>query len=78
MDAVLEEGVANVEELKVIWGDPDEPLDFEGFSAGPGQKLGKFCMMLASHPEVAGTTTCSSCMTAFACLQSVRDIAVLV
>ncbi|CAE7853553.1 unnamed protein product [Symbiodinium necroappetens] len=32
VDAVLEEGAANVEELKVIWGDPDEPLDFEGFS----------------------------------------------
>ena len=35
MDAVLEEGAANLEELKVIWGDPDEPLDFEGFSAVP-------------------------------------------
>ncbi|CAE7265375.1 unnamed protein product [Symbiodinium pilosum] len=32
VDAVLEEGAANLEELKVIWGDPDEPLDFEGFS----------------------------------------------
>lgn len=31
MDAVLEEGAANLEELKVIWGDPDEALDFDGF-----------------------------------------------
>ncbi|CAE7349026.1 unnamed protein product [Symbiodinium natans] len=31
VDAVLEEGAANLEELKVIWGDPDEPVDFEGF-----------------------------------------------
>lgn len=31
VDAVLEEGAANLEELKVIWGDPDEPLDFDGF-----------------------------------------------
>ena len=31
VDAVLEEGAANVEELKVIWGDPDEALDFDGF-----------------------------------------------
>ena len=31
VDAVLEEGAANLEELKVIWGDPDEPLDFGGF-----------------------------------------------
>eukprot|EP00439_Symbiodinium_sp_Y106_P078417 s1097_g17.t1 len=58
VDAVLEEGAANVEELKVIWGDPDEPLDFEGFSAGPGQKLGKFCMMLASHPEGVRSEFC--------------------
>lgn len=31
VDAVLEEGAANLEELKVIWGDPDESLDFDGF-----------------------------------------------
>ena len=72
VDAVLEEGAANVEELKVIWGNPDEPLDFEGFSAGPGQELGMFGMVLRSHPQVAGTTTCSSCMTALACLSSMR------
>ena len=33
VDAVLEEGAANLEELKVIWGDPDESLDFDGFCA---------------------------------------------
>lgn len=33
VDAVLEEGAANLEELKVIWGDPSEPLDFDGFCA---------------------------------------------
>ena len=33
VDAVLEEGAANLEELKVIWGDPEEPLDFDGFCA---------------------------------------------
>mmetsp|Transcript_31231 Transcript_31231/g.58637 ORF Transcript_31231/g.58637 Transcript_31231/m.58637 type:complete len:617 (+) Transcript_31231:52-1902(+) len=31
VDAVLEEGAANLEELKVIWGNPDEPVDYEGF-----------------------------------------------
>ncbi|CAJ1413233.1 unnamed protein product [Effrenium voratum] len=31
VDAVLEEGAANIEELKVIWGNADEPLDFDGF-----------------------------------------------
>ena len=33
VDAVLEEGAANLEELKVIWGDPGESLDFDGFCA---------------------------------------------
>ncbi|CAK9044682.1 unnamed protein product [Durusdinium trenchii] len=31
VDAVLEEGAANLEELKVIWGNPEDPLDFDAF-----------------------------------------------
>ena len=33
VDAVLEEGAANLEELKVIWGNPEDPLDFDAFCA---------------------------------------------
>jgi len=32
VDGILDEGASTVDELAVIWGDDEEPLDFEGFS----------------------------------------------